>query len=434
MNIVNESRALQAHRNSTQEGVVEVLLSHGHLYVLRAATPGLFALTGSFRTAPVADRGEWLLQQLVAALATCGSSQRDQFKMAELLENRGASLSIESDMNRISFSARACSVDLPLVMELLAECLREPRFDAENFVTEQARLIAELDYSAADTATMAADALSRAIYPSTHLRYQADVVEEVALLERFTVEDVRRYHRTHFGANDLRIAVVGDIDPLRIAAECERRLASWPARPIRITETTGAFEDSTQRIRIAAPDSENFEVAIGHGLTIRCNHPDYMALWMANHILGSNFSSRLVTAVRAEKGLTYSIRSQLTKPHLEFDGHWQIDLSLSPDKLDTGLAATRDAIIKFVDAGVSPLELANKQREAIGGFQISLATLYGLSETILFGAERGWGPNYLYDFAGKVGRVTATQLNRTIAEHLRPAALCVAIAGPFVLD
>lgn len=413
------------------EDVVEIALSHGRVHALRAATPDLFAVTGSFRTAPVVAHGELLLQALVAALTTCGTLRHDPFEMADLLESRGASLTVESELQRIAFSAQACTADLPLVVELLAECLREPRFDADDFVTEQARLIAELEYRAAEPTAMAADALSRALYPPSHPRHQTALAQQVVHLERFTVDDVRRYHREHFGANDLCIVIVGDIDPWTVAAAFDQHFSSWSPRQVQAPDHDATVPDSEQVIRIAAPGRENFDVALGHRLEVRCDDPDYMALWMANHILGATFNSRLVASVREEQGLTYSIRSELAKPYREFGGHWQFNLSSSPDKLDAGLAATRAEIAKFVGLGVSPHELAAKQGQAIGAFQIGLATLYGLSETMLFGAERGWGPNYIREFPDRIGGVTAAQLNRIIQEHLRPAALRVAIAGPF---
>jgi zinc protease len=371
-----------------------------------------------------------LLQRLVAALATCGSRRHDQFEMADLLENRGASLSIESELQRVAFSAIACSSDLPMVVELLAECLREPRFDADNFLTEQARMIAELEYRAAEPTAMADDALSRMLYPASHPRHEADIAEQIARLKNFNVDDVRRYHHEHFGATDLSIVIVGDSDPTVAVALLDHAFSSWLPRPEWKPDDAATFTDPAQVIRIDAPGREHFDVALGHRLDIRCNDPDYTALWMANHILGATFSSRLVSAVREEQGLTYSIHSQLAKPCRAFDGHWQVNLSLSPDKLDAGLAATRAEIAKFVEIGVSREELAAKQRQAIGAFQINLATLYGLSETMLFGAERGWGANYIYAFADRIESVTAAQLNRVIRTHLRPTALRMAVAGP----
>lgn len=427
-------------RSRQREGVVDVSLSNGRLsngrvLALRTATPGLFAVAGSFRTAPAADPRERLLQQLVAALTTCGSLQHDAFAMEDLLDSRGASLSVESELQRVAFSASACSADLTLVVELLAECLREPAFDAAQVATEQARLIAELEYRAAEPAAMVGGALSRALYPPSHPRHDVDPAEQIAQLESFTVDDVRRYHRDRFGANDLCIVIVGDIDPLAAAAQFDRHFSAWAPRPMPQADDApahaGPESNAGQVIRIAAPGREHFGAALGHRLALRCDDPDYMALWMANHILGATFNSRLVASVREAQGLTYSIRSYLAKPDRAYDGHWQIDLLLSPDKLDAGLAATRAELARFIDLGVSAEELAAKQIQAIGGFQISLATLYGLSDTLLFGAERGWGPDHIHDFVGKIDRVTAAQLNRVIATHLRPDAMCTAIAGPF---
>lgn len=413
-----------------RDAVVDVPLSHGRFYGLRAATPSVVALTGSFRTETAADCGEQLLQRLVSALLTCGSLQRDEFAIADALESRGASLSVESEFRRVTFSALACNADLPMVAELLSECLREPRFDAESFATEQARLIADLQYRGTDPSTLAEQALSRMLYPSRYPRHQVDLARQISHVQKLTVDDVRRYHREHFGANDLRVVAVGDIDPLATAAEIDRHLGTWSPRPGQTSSDAGVFANAPSLVEIPAPSRETFDVVLGHRLSVHGDSPDYLALWMASHVLGGSFTSRLVTAVREDQGLSYSIYSTLTKPEREFDGHWQVGLSLSPEKLDAGLAATRAEISRFVEGGVTASELAAKQLEAIGVFHISLATLSGLGETILFGVERGWGPDFIREFTDSVGAITATQLNGAVGEHFRPAELHTVIAGP----
>jgi zinc protease len=418
-------------QRSRSEAAIGAALTHGRFHGLRAATPSLVALTGSLRTAPAFDRGEQLLQQLVAALLTCGTLRRDQFDVAETLEGRGATLSVESEQRRIRFSARACTVDLPVVLELLSECLREPRFAAEDFATEQARLISELRYRATEPRALAEDALSRLLYPPQHPRHVADLAAQIAHVERLTVADVRRYHRDHFGANDLHVVAVGDIDPLETAGEVDHHLAGWSPRSRPAGSDAGGHAELAKQIEIDVPDHENFDIVLGHRLAVGSRHPDYMALWMASHILGGSFTSRLVTAVREQQGLTYSIYSMLTKPDGELEGHWQIGLSLSPDKRIAGLAAMRSEVSRFVELGVTPQELAARQREALGIFHISLATLSALAETMLFGAEQGWGPDYVHQFAAELCAVTAGQLNRAMREHLCPEDLRIVTAGPF---
>lgn len=424
---------------------IDTPLADGCVHAVRVVTPGVAVLAGSLCVAPIADCGKSMpLQTLVATVSTCATLRRDADALADALDVRGAALSIEADAERVTFHAQGAAADLPHVVALLAECLREPAFDAATFDSERERLAAEHAYAACDPAAMAADALARALYPPGHPRHPPTPADALAQLEALTVEDAVRFHRTHFGGRDLRVAIVGDIDPAGAGRLVERAFADWPA-PVwapaaksdarTASATSGAVHPDVSRdapvLRIDAPGSGRFEATLGHRLAIRCDHPDYMALRLANHILGGGFGSRLVRAVRVERGLTYAIRSQLAKPALRFDGHWQIEVSLSPEHLDAGLAAIHEVIARFVDTGVSADELDVRKREIIGAFQISLATLHGLAETLLFGAERRLGAGYPQRFAEQATAVSASQLTRVIREHLRPEDLRIAIAGPF---
>lgn len=419
---------------------VDTPLADGCVHALRVATPGVAVLVGSLRVAPAGDGRTALLQSLVATLSTCATLRRDADALADALDARGATLSIEADADRVAFHAQAAAADLPHVVALLAECLREPAFDAATFDSERARLAAELAYAACDPAAMAADALARALYSPGHPRHPPTPADALAQLETMTVEDALHFHRARFGGRDLRVAIVGDIDPEDAGRLVERAFVDWPAPAWLPDARTASATSGTSRphvsrdapvLRIDAPGSGRFEAVLGHRLAIRCDHPDYMALRLANHILGGGFGSHLVRAVRVERGLTYAIRSQLARPALDFDGHWQVEVSLSPEHLDAGLAAIHEVIARFVDTGVSADELDVRKREIVGAFQISLATLHGLAETLLFGAERGLGAGYPQAFAEQAAAVTAPQLARVILEHLRPEDLRIAIAGPF---
>lgn len=416
-----------------RDAVRELSFAQGRVYALHAGSGGTFALSGSLRAAQATDPAGLLLLQLTAALLTCGTRDRDEFEFAAQLEDRGASLAIDAEPGRVAFSASARSEDLPTIVALLAECLREPRFAEDAFEAARMRMIAELRAMSADPATLATLGLARMLYPAAHLRHEPEPAEAIARLAAFTLEDVRRCHREHIGANALRIAVAGDIEAEALAGMAARDFAGWTtsasASPPKAAVEDAAATPPTA-LRIAVPDSDHFEIALGHRLSLRCDHPDYIALWLANRVLGAGFGSRLVVAVRERLGLTYSIRSQLSKPDPGFDGHWQVDLSLDPDMLDAGLAATRAEIARFVEGGVDADELETRRREAIGSFRISLATLAGLSETVLFGAESGWGAHYPQAFPQRLQAIGPDRMRRVIAEHLRPDLLRTAIAGP----
>lgn len=408
--------------------VLTIPLAQGHLHGAHAPTPGVFALSGSFRTQPAGQR-DTLLQRLVVSLVAGGSRRRDPFEMFALLENRGATFMVSSDANRIRFNARACTADLTLVVQLLGECLREPRFDAAEVAIAQAQLIAELRYQAAEPMAAAADAFARGIYAAAHPGYPLVLAEQVALVEAFTLDDVHCYHREQFGANDLHVAVAGDIDPHEAARGIDCEFAQWPSWPVpEIDAQSLPARTATTHLHLSGQIC--FGVVLGQPLQIRYGHPDYTALWLANQIFGGTFASRLVATVREEMGLAYSIRSELSRPDRTLPGHWKAMLLLAPDALQDGIAATRASLRRFVENGAAPDELATQQRAAIGAFQIGLASLDGFSTAILSAAELQGCPLDLGGFERRLQAVTSAQINRVIREHLQPDQVRIAMAGP----
>jgi predicted Zn-dependent peptidase len=415
------------------QSVATVPLAHGCYYGLRAAVPSIATLTGTFRTGTALAPGDAVLQRLVAALVGCANRRRGPVEIAELLEARGASFAVEADADGVRFFARACTTDLPQLVDWTMECLREPEFDQILFDAERARLIADLQYRATDPAHIATSALTRMLYPPPHPAYEPGPAEQAALLEGFTIDDVRRFHRERYGANDLRVAVVGDVDPQAAARLVERGVKGWAPRDVPEAVQWGEAAPVPDGQRLVLPEQESYGVAMGQRLALARTHPDYPALRLTNRILGGAFSSRLVASVRDQQGLTYLIRSELGETR-HGGGHWQVALSASPDKLEAALAATRTIIERLAQAGVEAREFENAKRAAIGTYHIGLATLDGLSDAILSAADLGWEPDDLLGFERRTEAVTLAQIDRVIGDCLRPQDWRTCIAGPAEID
>lgn len=419
---------------NSASAIVPLSLACGQFYGLRTATPDVVCLMGSFRTRPATVAGDMLLQQLVSASVSTGTRQRDQAAIEQLLDRRGAWFDILSDLDRVRFSVQACAGDLPVLIELLAECLREPRFDAERWATEQARLAAMQQQRLLYPAEQAEDMLSRLIYPAHHPRHQTPIDEQLSQIERLTIDDAKLFHQAQFGANDLQIVAVGDIDPMAVAHEIERRLGGW--QPSSVWSEAGDSHDGSQpplpvpgRVDAVIPGAEGFDVLMAQPLALAHDDPDFAAIRLANHILGGTSTARLGASLRDAQALTYAVRSSLAEP-VGGGGHWQIAISLSPDRLAAGIDAVRAEVDAFLREGVSQQALAAQASAFTGRFQIQLATLSGLTETILAGAERHRNADYIYDFPEKVRRVTAAQLQHAIRRCLLADQWHIAVAGP----
>jgi predicted Zn-dependent peptidase len=65
---------------------------------------------------------------LTGALLDKGTSRQSKFSIAEKLEGAGAQVSFSVEGTMLQISAKCLGKDLPLLLELLAEQLREPAF------------------------------------------------------------------------------------------------------------------------------------------------------------------------------------------------------------------------------------------------------------------------------------------------------------------
>ncbi|WP_228350332.1 M16 family metallopeptidase [Rhodocaloribacter litoris] len=399
------------------------------LLVLPTPVRSIVSFRGSFKTYPDFAAGTDLVQDLAVQLLDKGTRRRDRFAIAEVLENRGVELDFHTDGLWVRFSGRALRDDLPEVIPILTEQLREPLFDPGEFEKAKAHLAASLERSRESTAAQASAALARRLYPRAHPNYRPDPADDLARLAALTVDDVRAFHARHFGANDLTIVFVGDVDPGTVEALVREGPGAWTPAAVQAPFAERGRAASPGRTVVPMPDKENVDVRMGHPLPVRRQDPAFIPLYVANYILGGNFSARLMSTVRDEMGLTYGIYSTLYGVTTEYEGHWQVDVTLSRENVERGVEATLAEVRRFVEAGVTREELDEKKTTITGRFKVDLATTGGLAANLLRNAERGFDVGYLDRFPGEVEALTLAQVNEAVQAYFDPGRFHIALAG-----
>ena len=416
------------------ERVQEFQVGSCRLFVLPTAVEGVVTWHGSFVSNPAFDRGEELIQSLTTALLDKGTQKRDRFEIADLLENRGAKVAFHSNVLRVGIRGKALSEDVATVMDVMFEQLREPLFAAEEFEKARLRLQASVQRSMDESNIRAWLSLCQQMYTPAHPNYALSPEDELARLEAASVAEVKSYYAGHFSPQEFILVVVGDISPEKVIQIVARHATDWKA-----DETPARYDTEAQfrppaRINIDMPDKYNIDVRMGHPIAIRRDDPIYTTLRIANFILGGNFSSRLMDVVRDQKGLTYGVHSQLSNVNRFYQGHWQVNIALSQDKLDAGIEATLEVLRDFARNGVTAEELEEKKRTMKGMFTVQLDTTEGLSSTIRNSIQNGFDVGYLDSFADRIDAVELDTLNEAIATHFDPEKLHIMAAGTMPAD
>jgi zinc protease len=159
------------------------------------------------------------------------------------------------------------------------------------------------------------------------------------------------------------------------------------------------------------------------------SHPDYFPLRLVNYILGEGgFSSRLMTRIRSDLGLTYGIRSSFQ--FRRAPGPFLIS-TFTPAQHTAQVVQEVKAVIDEVRRrGVTPQELAEAQSYFVGHFPLGLETARGLARRLVSLDLYDLGLDYLQRYQARISEVTLEEANRAALTHLKPEGLVTLVVGP----
>lgn len=365
---------------------------------------------------------------LVGEMLDQGTRRQDKFAVAAQLEGVGATLSFRVDGTHLAISGRCLTKDLPLVIGLLAEMLREPAFPEEELVKVKRQLAGDLRRALEDPDYRAEQAFARAIYPAGHPNHPASTESFLEAIELTTVADLQAFHAGRYGPAALTLVAVGDLDPAVLQREVAAAFSGWTGgRAAEPPAPAPALTASSEQVVFMA-DKPSVSVIWGQPTGLTYRDPGALALRVGTNILGSGFTGRLMGSVRDREGLTYGIHAAVMND-TSSDGDWRIAASFSPDLLAQGLASTRRELEAWHRDGVTPEEVEREKSNYVGTFQVSLATTGGMAGALLASIQRGYGISWPDELPGRIAALTTGEINAALRRHVRPDALVLIKAG-----
>jgi zinc protease len=324
--------------------------------------------------------------------------------------------------------------NLPEVLALMGEILREPSFPADDFDLMKRRMRDGIERQRTEPQALAPLTLQRKLspYPKDDIRYVPTTEESIQRLEAVTLDQVRKVYNTQLGAQHGEFVIVGDFDEGIALKGIQDALKDWKAElPYRRIERTAARDIKGERIQIETPDKKSAYYYAGLVEPVTDSDPDYPALMIADFIFGGgSLSSRLGDRIRQKEG-SYGVGSTYQASAFDKAAEFRITASFNPEllaKIDAAMAEELDRMLKggatdkeVQDAKAAYL-LAMKQRRS------SDAQVAQLIERELF-AGRSIG--YVGDLEKKIEALTTEDVNRAFRKHIDPAKLVIVRAGDF---
>ncbi len=357
-----------------------------------------------------------------------GSSHRNFQQTYDALESVGASLGFSSSVHHTSFGGRCLSEDLPLVLEILSDSLREPLFPDDQIERLRTQLMTGLAIRAQDTEEMASLTFDETLFANHPYGLPEDGYVET--ISRITADDLRQFQRTFYHSGEMVLVVVGAVEPEACFDLVSRVLGAWQTqntRPICHFPPVVPLSKKVTR-HITIPGKSQADVIIGT-LGPKRSEPDYMAASLGNSVLGQfGMMGRIGDIVREKSGLAYHASASLNS-WIEA-GSWEVSAGVNPSNIKRTVDLVISELKRFTAEPVTSEELADSQANFTGRLPLSLESNGGVSGALLNMERFQLGLDYYRRYADMVNAVTPEMVLETARKYINPANVAIISAGP----
>jgi zinc protease len=371
-------------------------------------------------------RGLAVPGSFVAATLPTGTTTKTRAQLADAFDALKTDWSVSGTPEGASASLTTKRDTLVPALELLAEVLRKPAFDAAEFEQIRRQTVQGYEKAMEDPGTNASVTLQQALqhWPADDPRYVASLTESADKAKAVKLDDVSAFYRSHWGADHADLAIVGDFDPVQVKAAVTRLLGDWKSPVVYQRLDNPPSDVVGQRLVTPLKDKANAVVIGQLPLKLQDTDADYPALLLATHVLGGGgFDSK--------EGISYGVGSGLRASAFEPSGTLQFFAIYAPEnrgRLETGFS---EEIARFVKDGITADELVTAKKAMLAERTASRTNDGAVAGGWAARLEQGRTFAFSADQDAKLEALTLEQVNAAIRKWIVPGNVDWSTAGSF---
>jgi zinc protease len=323
----------------------------------------------------------------VAALAVDllaeGASGRDAAAFATAIAREGMRLEPAIATDYAALRVTALSTHLAPAVGLLAQALRQPRFDDAAFARVRARHLAELEQQRLRVRTISARVFDRVVFGPAHpyARSPQGTTASVGALSR---DAAREFWQHHYGPASTTIVVAGDVALEPALGALDRAFADWrdgdDAAPAAPPPAAAAATAPLAHVRV--PGARWCALLVGAALP---PDRDPTVGELANAVVGGSNDARLARGIDRELGIASNAASGFWRG--EWSDTWAIAMTVPCEHAGAALERTRAVIADARATAPTRDELERARallvRSAAQSFDTTAGTARALERLVL---------------------------------------------------
>lgn len=323
-----------------------------------------FAFTGGSAQDPADKPG---VANFAASMLDEGAGDLDSKAYHERLERRAIQLNFNVTRDYVRGSVKMLKENSDEAFDLLRLALTSARFDDEPTGRIRSQLLSIVRRASTNPNSIAHREFWANAYPGHP--YAHDSTGTLESLPKIDAADLRAYTKRVFARDNVKIAVVGDINAEQVGKLLDIAFGNLPAKA-ELTPVPDVDFVKTPKQVFLPLDVPQTAIMFG-GASIKRDDPDFMAAYIVNHILGGgSLSGRLYHEVREKRGLAYSISEALS--WMNHANQFLGATATRTDKADEAIATISSELKRMAEHGPTQQELDGAKSYLKGAQMLSL--------------------------------------------------------------
>lgn len=355
-----------------------------------------------------------------------GTRSMSSADVARRIETLGADLGVRSDFDATVVSVTVPSDKLAEAFGIVAEVVREPRFDEGELKKLKARMTDEAQEAMhAGGRFMAMRVLFHELFPSGPYARYGLLPTEIA---KVTAKDLRDLHAKWYVPKNVRVVLAGDVDVKAARALADKTLGSWKGGARPTVDFPEPKAPEKRRVVVAhRADSAQSDVFVAT-LAPERKTEAWPRIRVANQVLGGGVASRLFLDVREKRSLAYGTGSTIVEL-----AHGRQPLSASAGtqtaKTDQAVAGILENLQRIAQGDVSDAEAESARRFLSDIFAVRMETMGSVADLVVLQNVLGLPAGYFDAYRAAVRATDASKANEVARTMYTADKVLIVVAG-----
>ncbi len=369
--------------------------------------------------------GEEGIASFAGACLDEGTASHDALQLAEALESIGGSIGPQSNGGSVSAPAS----EARKALGFLHDVVLKPSFPSREVNRVRQETLTEIQADLADARTVASQRFREEVFGAKHPSGRPDHGGPDQV-ESFKPGGLRRWHAKWFVPHGGIMAAASPDDPERTLDLLERTMKGFRGKEIKHAEVPEVpLPDARREVHVPM-EREQVHVFLGHGGIERA-HPDFYALQVMDHVLGSGpgFTSRIARKLRDEQGLCYSVGAGISSSAGRYAGVFAAYIGTSAKDRKAAIAGFFKEIDTIRKELVTVEELEDVKRYLTGSYVFAFERSGNLAAWLVRAKRFELGFDHVHEYPNIIESITREDVLRVAKEHLHPSKMLTVSAG-----